>query len=83
MADQSRIVTMSVFHTFSRTMLKSSSIASQYTKAGKNWKEGLDGNETEMLQSTFMLRRQPSGGHLNNGIRRIVYDNGYSIKRVK
>lgn len=57
--------------------------ASQYTKAGKNWKEGLDGNETEMLQSTFMLRRQPSGGHLNNGIRRIVYDNGYSIKRVK
>ena len=57
--------------------------ASQYTKAGKNWKEGLDGNETEMLQSTFMLRKQPSGGHLNNGIRRIVYDNGYSIKRVK
>lgn len=57
--------------------------ASQYTKAGKNWKEGLDGDETEMLQSTFMLRRQPSGGHLNNGIRRIVYDNGYSIKRVK
>ena len=57
--------------------------ASQYTKAGKNWKEGLDGNETEMLQSTFTLRRQPSGGHLNNGIRRIVYDNGYSIKRVK
>ena len=57
--------------------------ADQYTKAGKNWKEGLDGNETEMLQSTFMLRRQPSGGHLNNGIRRIVYDNGYSIKRVK
>ena len=57
--------------------------ADQYTKAGKNWKEGLDGNETEMLQSTFLLRRQPSGGHLNNGIRRIVYDNGYSIKRVK
>lgn len=57
--------------------------ADQYTKAGKNWKEGLDGNETEMLQSTFMLRKQPSGGHLNNGIRRIVYDNGYSIKRVK
>ena len=57
--------------------------ASQYTKAGKNWKEGLDGNETEMLQSTFMLRKQPSGGHLNNGTRRIVYDNGYSIKRVK
>lgn len=57
--------------------------ADQYTKAGKNWKEGLDGNETEMLQSAFMLRRQPSGGHLNNGIRRIVYDNGYSIKRVK
>ena len=57
--------------------------ADQYTKAGKNWKEGLDGNETEMLQSTFMLRRQPSGGHLNNGIRRIVYDNGYSINRVK
>lgn len=57
--------------------------ADQYTKAGKNWKEGLDGNETEMLQSTFMLRKQPSGGHMNNGTRRIVYDNGYSIKRVK
>ena len=57
--------------------------ASQYTKAGKSWKESIDGNEVEMLQSTFLLRKQPSGGYMNNGTRRIVYDNGYSIKRIK
>ena len=57
--------------------------ASQYTKAGKSWKESIDGNEVEMLQSSFLLRKQPSGGYMNNGTRRIVYDNGYSIKRIK
>lgn len=57
--------------------------ASQYTKAGKSWKESIDGNEVDMLQSTFLLRKQPSGGYMNNGTRRIVYDNGYSIKRIK
>ncbi len=58
-------------------------LVGQYTKSGKRWMEDLDGSEVEMLQSTLLLCKQPTGGYLNNGTRRIIYDNGYSIKRIK
>ena len=37
----------------------------------------------EMLQSTFNIRKSATGGYVNNGVRRIIYDNGYTVRKVK
>ena len=50
-------------------------------KYGENWKEHLCDSPKEMLQSTFNFTRQGTGGYTNSGIRRIVYEKGYNIKR--
>jgi LysM repeat protein len=50
-------------------------------KYGENWKEHLCDSPKEMLQSTFRFTKQGSGGHTNSGIRRIIYEKGYNIKR--
>lgn len=51
-------------------------------KYGKNWKEHLTESPAKMLQSTFSFTRHPSGSFMNNGVRRIIYDKGYQIKKV-
>ena len=53
------------------------------TKYGENWKEKLGEVPEKMLQSTFSFIKTPSGAHVNNGVRRIVYDKGYEIRVVK
>ena len=53
------------------------------TQYGENWKEKLSEAPERMLQSTFDFVKTPSGAHLNNGVRRIVYDKGYEIRVVK
>ena len=58
-------------------------VADLCSKYGKNWKKHIEDNDANMLQSTFNIRKQPIGGYLNNGIRRIVYENGYQVKKVK
>jgi ABC-type branched-subunit amino acid transport system substrate-binding protein len=50
-------------------------------KYGDNWKEHLCDSPKEMLQSTFRFIKHGSGGYTNNGIRRIIYEKGYNIKR--
>jgi LysM repeat protein len=50
-------------------------------KYGENWKEHLCDSPKEMLQSTFSFTKQGTGGYTNSGIRRIVYEKGYNIKR--
>lgn len=50
-------------------------------KYGENWKEHLCDSPKGMLQSTFSFTKQGTGGYTNNGIRRIVYEKGYNIKR--
>ena len=50
-------------------------------KHGANWKEYLCDSPKEMLQSTFSFTKQGTGGYTNSGIRRIIYEKGYSIKR--
>lgn len=52
-------------------------------KYGKDWKEHLADSPEDMLQSTFRFNRQPVGGYINNGVRRIVYDKGYEVRRVR
>lgn len=53
------------------------------SKHGDGWMDAADATSMEMLQSTFSLRRQPAGGFVNNGVRRIIYDKGYEIRRVR
>ena len=50
-------------------------------KYGENWKEHLCDSSKEMLQSTFNFIKHGSGGYTNNGVRRIIYEKGYNIKR--
>ena len=50
---------------------------------GESWKEHLTDNPEKMLQSTFDFVKNPSGGYINNGVRRIVYEKGYEIRNVK
>ena len=53
------------------------------SKYGDNWKNMLSSTEQKMLQSTFAFKKEPFKGYVNNGVRRIVYDKGYSMSIVK
>lgn len=55
------------------------SMASRY---GDRWVEMLQNNEQKMLQSTFRFRREPDCGFINNGIRRIVYEEGWKVMEI-
>lgn len=52
-------------------------------KYGENWMNYLEKEETRMLQSTFMMENTGNSGYRNNGIRRIVYGDRYSIETVR
>lgn len=52
-------------------------------KYGKDWKEHLTNSPAKMLQSTMQFVKHGSGGYTNNGVRRIIYDKGYTIKNVQ
>lgn len=43
------------------------------------WTSHLTEEDAEMLQNTFRFSKNGNGGYINNGIRRIVYEKGYSI----
>lgn len=55
-------------------------ICSRY---GERWMEKLDGTEKQMLQSTFRFVSLEEGGHVNNGVRRIVYGEGWSVEKIR
>ena len=50
---------------------------------GDDWKQMLPNTEKKMLQSTFAIKKEPFKGYVNNGVRRIIYDKGYSVTAVK
>ena len=52
-------------------------------KYGDEWKDKMTKVEKKMLQSTFAIKKEPFKGYINNGVRRIVYDKGYSVNNVK
>ena len=47
------------------------------SKYGENWREHIENYDVNTLQSSYKIRKQPIGGYLNNGVRRIIYENGY------
>ena len=52
-------------------------------KYGDQWKNHLHDSPKEMLQSTFNFAKPSSGGYINAGVRRIVYEKGYLVRKVK
>ena len=56
---------------------------SKCAEFGPAWKDMLDNSKEEMLQSTFSFRKQGTGGYTNTGVRRIIYDKGYSVRKVE
>ena len=55
-------------------------IASRYQTG---WMSHLTEEEAEMLQNTFRFNKNGDGGYTNSGIRRVIYDKGYSIVTVE
>ena len=53
------------------------------SKYGDNWREHIEDYEMNTLQSSYKIRKQPIGGYLNNGVRRIIYENGYEVKPIR
>jgi ABC-type branched-subunit amino acid transport system substrate-binding protein len=51
---------------------------------GDRWTEMVDNAPQAMLQSTFRCKKiDENGGYINNGIRRIIYDDGWSVYELK
>lgn len=48
----------------------------------QGWMAHLPEEDAQMLQSSFMFRSKGFGGYVNNGIRRIIYGEDYSIEEV-
>lgn len=53
------------------------------TRYGKNWTLKLEKSDASMLQSTYKFRKSGDGGYVNTGIRRIIYEDDWTILRVK
>ena len=52
-------------------------------KYGKDWTTRIEECEKDMLQSTFKFTKLGTGGHVNTGLRRIVYGPKWTITQVK
>ena len=56
---------------------------SMCSRYGTEWMRKLDDSEQHMLQSTFRFVPVEEGGFVNQGIRRVVYGNGWSVTKTK
>jgi ABC-type branched-subunit amino acid transport system substrate-binding protein len=50
---------------------------------GNRWYERLDEADKSMLQSTFRFRRDGNGGYVNTGVKRIIYGEDWSVKKMR
>ncbi len=53
------------------------------SKYGSRWMERLDEEKASMLQSTFDFTRTENGGFVNSGVRRIVYGDRWSVRKIR
>ena len=53
------------------------------SKYGGRWMDRIEGQSSPMLQSTFSFVRTEDGGYMNTGVRRIIYDNGWTVRKVR
>ena len=52
-----------------------------HSKYGRRWTENLDRHDKDMLQSYFKFRKMEGGGWENEGVRRILYENGWKVSQ--
>ena len=57
-----------------------STLAAKY---GKRWHRALDKVDFTGLQSDFKLERTPSGSYVNTAVRRVIYNQDYSVSLVR
>lgn len=50
---------------------------------GSHWPRKIDDGQTQMLQSTFMFVPAENGGYVNQGIRRLVYGDDWSVIKTR
>ena len=50
---------------------------------GSHWSRKIDDGQTQMLQSTFMFVPAENGGYINQGIRRLVYGDDWSVIKTR
>ncbi len=53
------------------------------SRYGNRWMEKLDEEDSSLLQSSFDFSKTPTGGYINNAVRRIVYDDNWSVKKIR
>lgn len=53
------------------------------SKYGNRWPEMLEKEEKNMLQSTFRCEKEGEGGYINYGVRRIVYESGWKVTKIR
>lgn len=56
---------------------------SMCSRYGDDWKNHLSGTSSQMLQSIITPKQENSQGFVNNSVRRIIYDKGYSVRTVR
>ena len=54
-----------------------------YSLYGRNWTEKIEGKLCQGLQSDFKLERLESGSLQNKAVRRIIYDDAYTVRLVR
>ncbi len=53
------------------------------SKYGNRWMNKLEKEDASMLQSTFDFTQTPTGGYINNAVRRIIYDENWKVIKVR
>ena len=53
------------------------------SKYGNRWTSKLEDSDASMLQSTLKFRKDGDGGYVNTGVRRIIYEDEWLVKRVR
>lgn len=53
------------------------------SKYGNRWPEMMEQESRSMLQSTFAYQKAAEGGYINQGLRRIVYENNWKVTKVR
>lgn len=53
------------------------------SKYGNRWMEKLEEHTMSLLQNTFNFQKTEDGGYINTGVRRLVYEEGWTIRKVK
>ena len=52
------------------------------SRHGDSWVDMIAADKQKMLQSTFKFIKTPEGGYINNGVKKIIFEEGWTIKEL-